>query len=110
MNIIKKLKAFLRFREAVKRADQAHDLNKRRYYVIPTPDEKLLITDRKNFRELRRKKYISREVTLDRLREGSVYHTPDARGIGGVPAEFLQEKFREYVRWIDSSKKKEREV
>ncbi len=106
MNIFKKLKAFLRFREAVRKADEAHLMNRQRYYVIPASSDVLLVVDRKNFRGLRRKNYINRSATVQHLREHSVYHTPDAREMGGVPTEFLKEKFRDYVRWIDAQNEK----
>lgn len=105
MNIFKKLKAFLRFREAVKQADKAHKMNRQKYYVVPAPGNTLLVTDRKNFRGLKRKRYIHRDVSIDQLRACSVYHTPDAREMGGVPAEYLKEKFKDYVKWLKAHEK-----
>lgn len=87
-------------------ADEAHKMNRQKYYVLPTPDNKLIVTDRKNFRELRRKRYINRNATVTQLRTHSLYHTPDAREMGGVPAEFLRLKFNDYVRWLDANKQK----
>lgn len=100
MNIFKKLMAFLRFREAVKQADQAHKIHRRRFYVLPASGRKLIIMDRKNFRELRRKHYIDRNAKVPQLIEGSIYCTPDARGRGGTPPEALREKFTSYVEWM----------
>lgn len=101
MNVFRKFKAFLRFREAVKQADQAHALNRRCFYVLPSVGNKLVVMDRKNFRELRRKRYISRNAKVPQLKYMSVYHTPDARGMGGVPPEYLREKFHDYLRWME---------
>lgn len=104
MNIFKKFVAFLRFREAVKRADEEHQRIKRRYYVLPTLDEKLVIVDRKNFRELRRKHYIHRGVKVPDLIKQSLYHTPDAREMGGTPASLLKQRFKEYITWLEDHK------
>ena len=98
MNIFKKFKAFLRFREAVKLADKAHKQNGQKYYVLPQADGKLIVTDRKNFRGLRRKGYISRSISLPSVASHCVYCTPDARGRGGV--DDLKQKFNEYIKYL----------
>ena len=48
MNIFKKIKASLRLREAVRKADKAHSENGQRYYVMPTSGTsgQLVIMDR----------------------------------------------------------------
>lgn len=101
MNIFKKFKAYLRFREAVKKADEAHLINGQRYYVLPTEDGKLVIMDRKNFRGLRRKGYLSSSVSIAILANSCIYCTPDPRGKGGVPEELLKEKFNDYIEFLD---------
>ena len=107
MNIIKKFKAFLRFREAVRRADAAHEQgDHRRYYVLPSKNGKLVIMDRKNFRELRRKRYIDRNITVRAVADHCLYHTPDAGGMGGTPNEYLREKFNDYIKFIKENEKK----
>lgn len=105
MNIFKKFRAFLRFREAVKLADQAHAKNHHRFYVLPTQDGKLVVTDRKNFRGLRRKGYISRDAKVPELSTHSIYHTGDARGLGGVLPEYLREKFNDYIKYLKKQEK-----
>lgn len=111
MNIIKKFKAFLRFREAVKRADMAHAQgDNRRYYVLPTPDGKLVIMDRKNFRLLKRKRYINRDYTVPAVANHCIYHTPDAGGMGGTPKEYLREKFNDYIKFIKETEKRKGKV
>ena len=105
MNIFKKFRAFLRFREAVKMADEAHKKNHQKYYVLPQKDGKLVVMDRKNFRGLRRKGYISREATIPALSTHCVYHTGDARGLGGVLPEYLREKFNDYIRFLKKQEK-----
>lgn len=101
MNIFKKFKAYLRFREAVKKANEAHLINGQRYYVLPTDDGKLVIMDRKNFRGLRRKGYLARNISIATLANSCIYHTPDNRGMGGVPEQFLKEKFNDYIKYLD---------
>lgn len=101
MNIFKKFMAFLRFREAVKQADNAYKINGRRFYVLPSAGRKLVIMDRKNFRELRRKHYIDRNAKVPQLAESSVYCTPDARGMGGTPPEAFKAKFHNYIKWME---------
>ena len=98
MNIFKRFRALLRFREAVKVADAAHKKNGQKYYVLPQTDGKLIVMDRKNFRGLRRKGYISRNASLASVASYCVYCTPDARGRGG--SGNLQQKFDEYIKYL----------
>ena len=52
MNIFKKFRAFLRFREAVKLADQAHAKNHHRFYVLPTKNGAQIEYDPKKIRDV----------------------------------------------------------
>lgn len=108
MNVFKKLRAYLRFKEAVKQADEAYQKHNHRFYVLPDHNGNLIIMDRRNFRILRRKKYISRLATVPELSFNSVYHTPDAKGEGGIATDDLKMKFREYVTYLRIMEKGER--
>lgn len=101
MNIFKKFRAFLRFREAVKVADNAYQKSGQKHYVLPQVDGKLLVMDRKNFRGLRRKGYISRNVSLSLMASHCIYSTCDARGRGGVEQEQLKDRFNDYLNFLD---------
>ena len=74
------LKDYLRYREAVRKADQAHAESGERYYVMPSVDAegnpKLVIMDRFNFRKLKQKRYISHKATVQDLKRECFYHTP----------------------------------
>lgn len=105
MNIFSKFKAYLRLREAVKKADKAHVENGERYYVIPAIDEKLLITDRKHFRILKQKGYIHRNRTVTDLIAFSFYFTPYKDGSNPLAPDYAAEKRKQYYRWVESCRK-----
>ncbi|WP_308662106.1 hypothetical protein [uncultured Alistipes sp.] len=103
MNIFKKFKAYLRFREAVKRADEAHQRDGQRYYVLPAKG-KLVIMDRRNFRILRRKGYISRNANVPSIPRHCIYYTADGSGRGGHERENLTSQFHRYLEWLQRNK------
>lgn len=105
MNIFSKFKAYLRLREAVIKADKAHAENGERYYVIPAADEKLLITDRKNFRILKQKGYIHRNRTVTDLIAMSFYFTPYKNGSKALSLDYAIEKREQYFRWVENCRK-----
>lgn len=107
MNVFKKFKAYLRFREAVKQADEAYQKYNHRFYVLPDHKGNLIIMDRRNFRIMRRKHYISRLASVPELSFRSVYHTPDAKGEGGVAVEEHKTKFKEYISYLRQIEKGE---
>ncbi len=100
MNIFKKFFYFLRFRQAVIMADKAHAKNNIRYFVIPDNKGKLIITDRKNYRLLRRKKYIPGDQSYLLALNTCLYRTPDGSGRNGLSAESMQDRFRLYVDFL----------
>ena len=81
-------KDYLRYREAVKKADKAHAESGERYYVMPSVDAKgnplLIVMDRFNFRKLKQKKYISYKATVRDLVNECFYLTPYRDGTGGL--------------------------
>lgn len=86
-------------------ADQAHAKTRQKFYVLPTKDGKLVVMDRKNFRGLRRKGYISRDAKVPALSTNSVYHTADARGMGYIDPRFLRYKFNDYIKFLKAQEK-----
>lgn len=105
MNIFSKFKAYLRLREAVKKADNAHAETGERYYVIPAADEKLLVTDRKHFRILKQKGYIHRNRTVADLVAIAFYLTPYRNGSKALSPDYAIEKRKQYFRWVENCRK-----
>lgn len=107
MNIFRKLKASLRLREAIKQADKAHKETGERYYVMPTTGKRgqLVIMDRKNFRILKRKKYINHNAGVNELKRECFYCTPYKSGNGKLSSEIIAYKRNLYFEWVGSLKK-----
>lgn len=103
-NFIRHFRDYLKLREAVKTAEQQYAKNPDRYYVIPSTDGKLLIMDRKNFRRLKRKHYISNNVTLNDLRRECFYYTPYANGTEAITPEERKERAEAYYAWCNFSR------
>jgi hypothetical protein len=102
MNIIKKIKASLRLREAIRKADKAFEETKERHYVMPTTkEEQLIIMDRKNFRILKQKHYISNKKSIYDLEKACFYCTPYANGNGKLSKEDIALKKQAYLKWIE---------
>ncbi len=107
LNIFRKIRAYLRLREAIRRADDAHEQTGDRYYVMPNgKSEKLIIVNRTNFRKLKQKGYINRMVYVKDLERESFYHTPYKNGTGMLDFWQKEQKRDEYYHWIASLKKK----
>lgn len=77
---------YLRYREAVKKADKAHKETGERYYVMPANNQSgkpnLIIMDRWNFRKLRQKHYINPKAKVRDLVNECFYCTPYVNGDG----------------------------
>lgn len=114
MNIFQKLKATLRLREAVKKAEEAHSKTGERYYVMPLSgsDGKLIIMDRFNFRKLKQKGYITYSAHVRDLEMECFYFTAYPNGTHGMVPDVESIKRRQYYRWyaqsIKNRKKKKR--
>ncbi len=80
MKFFKRFRASLRLREAIRQADKAHKETGERYYVMPATSKRgetrLLIMDRRNFRKLKQKRYISRNAMVRHLERECFYCTP----------------------------------
>lgn len=100
-NFIRHFKDYLRLRAAIKKADEQHAKDGDRYYVTPSLNGQLLIMDRKNFRKLKQKHYIEKNVTLNDLRRECFYHTPYSNGTDAMPDEERKLRAASYYSWCN---------
>lgn len=108
MNLFRKFKAMLQLREAIKKADNAHAATGERFFVMPTTDGKLLVMDRRNFRKLKFKNYVKRNVVINNLLTESFYFTP-CRGERLPMAEDLRKKkVKQFFEWKELFIKKQK--
>ena len=100
---------YLRYREAVKQADEAHAKSGERYYVMPVTVEgskpKLLIMNRSNFRKLKQKHYISHKATQRDLINECFYCTPYRNGDGYLDARGRRIKLSLYFSYCQTTRK-----
>lgn len=108
MNIFQKLKASLRLREAVRKADKAHQQTGERYYVMPASADgcKLVIMDRANFRKLKQKGYVTHKAHVSDLERECFYFTPYRDGSRAIPPEVEKLKRDQYFSWYAACIKK----
>lgn len=92
MNVFKKLRAYLRYREAVRKAEEAHEKNGERFYVMPGVKNTILIMDRYNFRKLKHKGYISHKASVTDLEKECFYATPYKNGSAKMPTSVIELK------------------
>lgn len=104
MNIFKKFRASLRLFEAIRQADKAYEETGERHYVMPTSGKsgQLIIMDRRNFRKLKHKGYITKNANIGDLEKECFYCTPYRNGEGAMPDMVVRMKKQEYFKWIDS--------
>lgn len=111
MNIFQKLKATLRYDEAVRKADEAHEKTGNRYYVMPVYGSKgkLIVIDRPNFRIMKKKGYISRDARVFHLEKECFYCTPYRNGSNGsgklMPGD-AEIRRKSYMTWYSDSIKR----
>lgn len=93
--------AYLRLREAVRKADEAYQQTGKRHYVLPSfgGDRKLLVMDRSNFRILKRKGYITSKAMIHDAMLESFYFTPHRDGSGWLTEKDRRRKIRQYFSW-----------
>ena len=99
INWYRYLRDYLRLRKAIQMADEQHAKDGDRYYVMPTTDGNLLIVDRKNFRGMKRKHYIGKNVTLNDINRECFYHTPHANGTGAITPDERKARANSYYAW-----------
>lgn len=102
MNIFIKFKAYLRFKEAMRQADEKLETTGQRHYVLKGKYCDLVVTDRINFRRLRMKHYITnKNAKMVDVAKECLYHTPYASGNGAMDAEKLAQRWVEYYAWYE---------
>ena len=99
MNFFRKIKASLTLRQAINKADNAHAANGQRYYVMPQGKRKLIIMDRKAFRYLKHKRYITYKAFVSDLEKECFYCTPYANGDKQLTKEDLLAKRKQFFDW-----------
>lgn len=103
MNIIEKFLAYLRLKEAIRIADKAHEENGKRYYVLPNGrTNKLIVTDRNNYRQLRHKGYYQNSAKMIDVKKASFYYTAHKNGEGKSTDELVDLKRMQYYHWVES--------
>jgi hypothetical protein len=98
MNIFKRLFYGLRLRKAVQLADQAHLADGERYYVVPSTEKgiKLIVLNRRNFRLLKQKHYVSRNARVITLDSECFYAG------SRTPSQFeLELRAQAYFSWVE---------
>lgn len=106
MNIFRKIKAFLRYGEAVRKAEKAHEKTGERYYVLPIGnEEKLVVMDRRNFRKLKFKGYMPSNLHIANLEKECFYCTSYRNGKDGLPQKIAELKLKEYYHWVEAVRK-----
>ena len=110
-NPFKQFVDYLRYREAVKKADKAHAKTGERYYVMPalvsegSPSGiKLLVMDRFNFRKLKQKGYINNRANVRDLVSECFYCTPYRNGDGYLDARGKRIKLSLYFSYCQTTR------
>lgn len=102
MNIFVKFKAYLRFKEAMRQADEKLVTTGRRHYVLYGKFCDLVVTDRVNFRRLRMKHYITNtSAKMADVAKECLYHTSYANGNGAMDEDKLAMRWDEYYAWYE---------
>lgn len=107
-NLFRRFFQYLRYREAVKKADKAHAQTGERYYVMPTVNGKLIVMDRANFRIMKKKHYLNPNATVRDLINESFYMTPYRLGNGYLDKKGRRIKLLLYYSWCDAYRKKQK--
>ena len=107
-NLFRRFFQYLRYREAVKKADKAHAQTGERYYVMPTVNGKLIVMDRANFRIMKKKHYLNQNAKVRDLINESFYMTPYRLGNGYLDKKGRRIKLLLYYSWCDAYRKKQK--
>lgn len=109
MNIFIKFKAYLRFKEAIRQAEEKLKSTGQRHYVLRGRFCELVVTDRKNYRGMRMKHYISdAEAKIADVVERCLYHTSYRDGVGAMSVEELDKRMNKYYDWYESARREKR--
>lgn len=107
MNLFKRIFYSFRLKKAIQLADDSHANDGERYYVIPSTEKgiKLIVLNRRNFRILKSKGYISRKASVMNLDSESFYATPYRDG-SRTPSQFeLDLRRQAYLFWVEQKLK-----
>lgn len=106
MNIFKKFYLYLHYWTAVNIADKSYRKYRHRFFVLPGTNGDLLVSDRKNFRGLRRKNWVRNADKLNMIQvvEKSFYYTPYADGTGHITGTEMKAKRHDYYNWYVRSR------
>lgn len=109
IRLLKRLKAKMVYSKAVRMAESASAKdNGNRYYVMPsTVRGKVIIFDRSQFRQLKRKHYVKESMKMQDCVKNCFYHTRDKAGNAMHP--LLVEKGRKrFLQWSLYRRKEEK--
>lgn len=110
MNFFIRFYAYLQYRDAVKKARQAHARGNRRYYVMPnaTGRVRLIVTDRQNFRRLRQKGYIGQSMKIADAQKYCFYYTGNANGGGVMSDTERAARLDRFFEWYEARRQRQR--
>lgn len=102
MKLFRRFKAYLALREAIRKADDAHARGGGRFFILGSADGKLIVTDKKNYRGLKRKGYIDRNATTQDALNECFYFTPFKDGHGAINKVIMDIKRKQFLSWVDA--------
>ena len=91
INPIKKLRAYVRLKRAISKANEQFELTHKRQYVL-IYDGKLIVTGRADLKRWKRKKLVPWNVTVQTMERMCIYHTP--HGNGSMAMGYAEGKIR----------------
>lgn len=77
---VKNLRSFIQLQFAIMQADERHQRDGDRYYVVPYKRGKLVIFSKKSLKEGKREKIFDPNSTVATLEKKCFYHTPYQNG------------------------------
>lgn len=100
MNWFSRFVAGLKLREAINKADDTFRENGNRYYVLPSWRGKdLIVMDRKSFRQLKHKRYITHKAFVRDVERECFYCTSYKNGDGALSHSDKCQKVKQYFEW-----------
>lgn len=96
------LRARIAYDRAIRKAEEQLALTGQRNYIIKGLARKLVITDRKSFRQLKHHGYIKKNASVQDLERASLYHTSYRNGTGSLSPESLRAKRTAALHWLSS--------
>lgn len=101
MNIFRPIIGYIRLKLAIHKAEEAHARNGQRFYVIPAQNKKqLVITDRRNFRIMRMKKYFHRDMIMRDVDDACIYYTAHRNEESPMSRSERKRRALGFYRWL----------